>query len=330
MGCGCTLKFGGAAGIYSRIRGRLESPPSDSYLADYPYIHNAYIAGYIGYLELEKLAGQPESTNVRNELDRLLRLRASQFSKDNWFTDWRDYRRTLNASKNFIYLVPELAEYMNKHAYAEVKEAVDEYNYVIPCWFVSKYDSTYEEGMLHQLYDPPAVLQAKAYILREPPEELLKYLDVPAFAVGDLFYIQNLIAVLEATSFHRLEKKASPTYGRQGSAIGYTLSFYGTGDTLTLSDALPSGVSAPTGFELTGTSVKPTYVGGARRLDWSDTPPPGQQVTIRYTVVIETGETRVLANRAELSGGDYEPGVATATIIASPYQGFLPLVFRED
>lgn len=323
-------EFGGAADIYGRIKNRLESPPSDSYLADYPYIHNAYIAGYIGYLELEKLAGQPESTNVRNELDRLLRLRVSQFSKDNWFTGWRDYRRALNASKNFIYLVPELAAYMNEHAYAEVREAVDEYNYVIPCWFVSKYDSTFEEGMLHQLYDPPAVFQAKAYILQESQEELLKYLDVPAFATGDLFYIQNLIAVLEASTSLRLEKAASPAFGRQGSAISYTLSFYGTGDTLTLTDTLPAGISAPTDFELSGTSVPPAYAGGAHRLTWSDTPPSGQEVIIRYTVVIETGQSSVLVNRAELSGGDSEPGVATATVIASPYQGFLPLVFRDD
>lgn len=35
-------------------------------------------------------------------------------------------------------------------------------------------------------------------ILREPYEELVKYLDVPAFYRGDLYYIDNLCAVLEA------------------------------------------------------------------------------------------------------------------------------------
>ena len=47
-----------------------------------PFVHNAYIAGYLGYLGLERLAGQPESSQIRQELDRLLQLRASQFSKN--------------------------------------------------------------------------------------------------------------------------------------------------------------------------------------------------------------------------------------------------------
>jgi hypothetical protein len=51
--------------------------------------------------------------------------------------------------------------------------------------------------MLHQLYDYSALFQAKAYILKEPREVLLKYLDVPAFGRGDLFYIQNLVVALE-------------------------------------------------------------------------------------------------------------------------------------
>ena len=44
------------------------------------------------------------------------------------------------------------------------------------------------------------MFSAKAMILREPREELIKYLDVPAFARGDLFYIQNLVAAIEADS----------------------------------------------------------------------------------------------------------------------------------
>jgi hypothetical protein len=42
------------------------------------------------------------------------------------------------------------------------------------------------------------MFQAKAYILKETREELTKYLDVPAFERGDLCYIQNLIAAVEA------------------------------------------------------------------------------------------------------------------------------------
>ncbi|OUC07832.1 hypothetical protein RY27_12580, partial [Litorilinea aerophila] len=42
-----------------------------------------------------------------------------------------------------------------------------------------------------------ALFQAKAMLQGAAPQELARYLDVPAFLVGDLFYIQNLTAVLE-------------------------------------------------------------------------------------------------------------------------------------
>ena len=37
-------------------RSRLTAPPADSVLAEYPHAHNAWIAGYRGYMELEKLS----------------------------------------------------------------------------------------------------------------------------------------------------------------------------------------------------------------------------------------------------------------------------------
>ncbi len=51
---------------------------------------------------------------------------------------------------------------------------------------------------MENLYDYNAMFQAYAYIMKMPYDQLTKYLDVPAFETGDLFYIQNLIAALEA------------------------------------------------------------------------------------------------------------------------------------
>ena len=42
------------------------------------------------------------------------------------------------------------------------------------------------------------MLQAKAWILDETQAELYQYIDAPAFERGDLFYIQNLVAILSA------------------------------------------------------------------------------------------------------------------------------------
>jgi len=196
--------FGGAKQIFDAGRNKLELPPSDSYLADMPHVHNAYIAGYIGYLELEKLAGYSESTLVRQELNRLLALRVTNFSKDvpdSYFEERTLlYCRTLSISRNFMYLVPELGQYLHDNAFPLVREALEEYQSIAPYWFVSKAEVTFAEGVTSPLYNLHSIFQAKAQIMNDSQEELSKYLDIPAFHVGDLFYIDNLIAALEAES----------------------------------------------------------------------------------------------------------------------------------
>ena len=139
----------------------------------YPYVHNAYIAGYLGYLELESLAGYPESSAIRLELERLLDLRAASFDKDTPFTGG-DYNRTLSIARNFMFLVPELGHYLRERIGDEVQQAVEEYDNVAPYWFVSNYSATFGEGANQTYYDPAALFQAKAWILGEPREELLQ------------------------------------------------------------------------------------------------------------------------------------------------------------
>lgn len=188
-----------------------EAPlPSNQELADNPWEHNAYIAGYIGFLNLQQMAGRSNTdaalrNQVETELQRLLVLRATTFAKDQPWVGARlsegggvVHRRIMSVARNFLYLTPELGTYLRTHALAKVQEAVDEYNWVAPYWFVARYEASVSEGVQHQLYDYAALFQAKAYILQEPQADLVKYLDVPAFAVGDLFYIQNLVAALEA------------------------------------------------------------------------------------------------------------------------------------
>jgi hypothetical protein len=293
------------------------------------YIKNAFIAGYLGYIGIGKLAGYsetgPELSPYVTELNRLLAERATEFSKD-----WPKPVRAANVvtlARNFMYLTPELADYLCDHAYRKAQEALDEYDRVGPYWFVSKYDSTSGEGVLQPLYDYSALFQARALILQEPRQELAKYLDVPAFERGDLFYIQNLVAALEAP--HQLEKAATPFSGYQGSPIAYTLSFAGCGGTCTLTDTLPSGLSAPTAFAVEGTSVWPTYESGQRRLRWSDTVPEDQEVTLRYTVTITTGATELLVNTAVLSPQGEGSSTASARVIANSYVIYLPSILRD-
>jgi len=194
-----------AKSIFDASEVLLETPPTDDYLSANPHVLNAYIAGYIGYIELQKLAGYPVTPGVQNEYNRLLDLRVTTFTKDGPpqpaepFKS-RDYCRGFNVSRNFLYLVPELGQHLHDNALDKVQEALDEYYQVAPYWFVSNFGAVYGEGATASLYDYHAVFQTKALILQESDQELAKYLDVPGVAVGDLFYIDNLIAVLETTS----------------------------------------------------------------------------------------------------------------------------------
>jgi len=96
-----------------------------------------------------------------------------------------------------MFLVPELGAFMRANLYNQVDEAYREYKYIAPYWFVSRFESAPDEGMMSVNYNYHALFQAKALILGEPYAQLTKNLDVPAFGRGDLLYIQNLITAIE-------------------------------------------------------------------------------------------------------------------------------------
>ncbi len=126
-----------------------------------------------------------------------------------------------------------------------------------------------------------------------------------------------------------LEKNAYPSAADQGDQITYTLDLVGSGNTLYLTDTLPAGIGAPASFQLDGTSVTPVYNSSQHLLTWTDTPPIGQEVAIRYTVDILTDETTTLINTAALreAGGDISGD--SATVFANPCLVFLPITLRD-
>lgn len=191
--------------IFNAMANKIEAPPADTFLQRKPYFSNLYLAGYLGYLRLKQLAGLGGDATVQGYYDHVLSLRINSFSKDTpyWNTDSNqfglpglDYNRALSVSRNFMFLTPEVADQMNQHLKPQVQSALDEYGYVAPYWFVAKYDNAVGEATLQHLYDSPSLFQARAWALKQPFSELVRWLDVPAFSRGDLFYIQNLAAAL--------------------------------------------------------------------------------------------------------------------------------------
>jgi hypothetical protein len=207
--------FGNAKDLVPRLR-RWQKARSDDELAAMPFVHNAYLAGLAGIVGLSDLAGQPDAS-AKAELDRLLALRAARFTRDRPAFD-KKYDGVFNVgggtavpltvSRNFMFMVPEVADYLRAKAMGKVKEACCHYNdEVLPYWFVAKAEQGDGENTFSVLFDYHALFQAKAMILKEPYEGLVKFLDVPAFYRGDLYYIDNLCAALEASAVGKTATK---------------------------------------------------------------------------------------------------------------------------
>ncbi|MCC9078136.1 PQQ-like beta-propeller repeat protein [Litorilinea aerophila] len=201
-----------ASEAYDLAKSRLQVPlpngPADDYYAQQPYELNGYIAGYLGFLGLQELAGAAQAdaalrSQVQQELDRLIQLRIDTFDKDSYWAPGPDtpripyYKKHFDLARNFVYLTPELADPLYRAIPGQIDAALDEYTRIAPYWFVGRYEGVIGEGVLSNLYNAHALFQAKAMLQGAAPQELARYLDVPAFLVGDLFYIQNLTAVLE-------------------------------------------------------------------------------------------------------------------------------------
>jgi hypothetical protein len=185
--------------LLNATRSRLDtSPPANSVLQTFPFVHNAYIAGYQGYLALQAMGGETPSASVQSTLNSLLQSRATNFTA-NAGSYPGDYCGAFNTSRNWMWMTPELGQYLHDNALAKIQAAVNEYQRITPYWFVAGYPDTLEESIHAPMYDV-LMLQGKALALKQPASELVKYLDVPAFARGDLFYIQNLVTVIAAQS----------------------------------------------------------------------------------------------------------------------------------
>jgi hypothetical protein len=95
-------------------------------------------------------------------------------------------------------MTPALGQAMRSSAQAPaIAAALTEYEYVCSYWFAARDSNTFQEASAHHIFDSHALFLAKAYAAAQPQSELSKWLDVP-WMLGDLYYIQNVTAALEA------------------------------------------------------------------------------------------------------------------------------------
>jgi hypothetical protein len=191
-------EFGGAGEILGRVNRALKGVPDEPFLRRHPNALNAHIAGRFGLAGLIRLAGEEPPAEVTSQIDALLRKRADILKAD---------PGALAGSEvgGFLYLVPELGDWLNSNALDDVRRWVGAYEEIMPYWFEARSqesiryrDTKGNEGSMSPLTTCSSIFQAKALALKEPRAELERWLDVPACETGDLYYTQNLCAVLEA------------------------------------------------------------------------------------------------------------------------------------
>ena len=311
-------EFGGASSILSASQtaflDEFNAQPSDNFLLNMPLMHNAYIAGYIGYVELQQLAGQSPSSSVNNELNRLLALRANNFTKDTAYklvADGGPYCRTLNVASNFMYLVPELADYLRNNALTEVNSALTEYETVAPYWFVTFFAGAFAENAIVPLYDAHSIFMAKALILEESGDELAQFLDEPGFPVGDLFHVQKLTAAIE-NQVYGFTLSATPDVANvdAGGSASYSISVEGTGGFVA-----PVSIQVAEGYSSLVASPASSTV----------TPPGSVTVTLDDSTTGGDAQWYVVSVTAT---GDGIQKTIELRMLVNGEAGFLPLVRR--
>jgi hypothetical protein len=194
--------------ILSLLRSNGNTPkaiPSESFVKSRPHVLNTYIAGYIGYLNLQQMAGESQSSQVKTWLSSSKNMRVNHLNS----VDPKNLHTF--ESGGFLWLVPELGDHLYQNSRSRVAQYVNNYNIYAPYWMVAKADEASRirwENLVHaksynetghaHYYDYSSLFNAKAFALKEGRDQLELYLDAPAVARGDLFYIQNLVSVIEA------------------------------------------------------------------------------------------------------------------------------------
>jgi hypothetical protein len=329
--------FGNARTLFDRCQGRMWTPPSDDVLAKFPFAHNAWIAGLHGYLELQRLAGYAPDASRQATLDRLLALRVSAFEKDNpWGPDFHNWWQILAVARNFMFMTPELGQHLRDHALSKVQVAFDEYSRDAPYWFVTNYEATYNEITLHHLYDYNALFAVKAMVFQERGEELARYLDVPGFARGDLFYIQNLILTLEAEAPLRLphvSKTPSSSSAHVGEVVAFTLVVHHSHAPLTETIPITITVTLPTGLvyhpEQCVSSWGDPPTCSSQSIHWQGVLSGATPIEIVYTAKVTTLQPAKLINEVQVDGGALWQYTGTVSIMANPLRCYLPVVLKH-
>ena len=125
----------------------------------------------------------------------------------------------------------------------------------------------------------------------------------------------------------KVEKTVQPATAQQGQPVTYRLIVVGSGRALTLTDNLPSAVSAPGNISVSG-GGSAVYQSANHRVVWTGSIAAGQLVTVSFPVTITTAAALAITNQAILSDSVLGNSSDDAVVIANGQSVFLPIVLR--
>lgn len=224
----------------------------------------------------------------------------------------------------------DIGYFLADHAVPAVIEYTNQINQRVPLWWLTA--GAFSQG--ENAYTPPEIswtnFMLHAYVLEESADQLLSYLDAP-IRKGDLYYIQKLIAIIEASG-KLITKSASSQIANQGDVITYSLTIQDLSAPMTqtipivMNDWLPNGMFYNNGMCTSSWGASP--VCWDTNIYWQGVLSNTIPVVITYTVDISTSQSENLINQMQVDGDNWGIYTRTYTIMVNPIQTYLPVIIR--
>ena len=252
------------------------------------------------------------------------------------YPDTRDSTTGLRAPV-FFGLVPEVGCYLRDTSGDTVTAYLDtltDYYDGAFLWYVTRLGLQTEPGE-SSFHGPElawSVFLAQAYMQDLDQTGLRSYLDRP-WGLGDLFYLQKLVATIEAgqsPDFGSSTKRASKTVPTSGEVITYTIVLRNSGSLVTntvfLTDVIPTGLTYVPGT-VSASLGDPDHVHGT--ILWNGVISSTPAVTLRYAVTVEeAGQPTVIVNTATIDAGKFGTFTCSSTIIVNGLPLYLPVIWK--
>jgi len=237
----------------------------------------------------------------------------------------------------FFGLVPEVGHYLRDTNGSVVAAYLDTLTRPYDgefLWYLTRLGIQKElgESSFHGPELAWSVFLARAFAQEAHRADLQRCLDRP-WGLGDLYYLQKLVATIESDSspnFGSSTMQVSKRVPASGETIAYTIVLRNSGDALTSTVFLTNTV--PAGLTYNGSLL--ASIGSVNHANgticWSGVLSRTPVVTLTYRVVVEeVDKPAAIENRAIIDAGKWGVFTCATTVFVDGYSTYLPLVVKR-